>query len=55
MCSMNDVMKLSDDDKKILTDALRKTKNLPPMQGQVILNVSPELKVSTVGISFVRK
>lgn len=52
---MKEVMKLSDNDKKILTDALRKTKNLPPIQGQVTLNISPELKVSTVGISFTRK
>jgi hypothetical protein len=47
-------MKLSDEDKKVLTEALRKTNNLPPMQGKVILNISPEGKVSTVELNIVR-
>ncbi|MCK5606709.1 hypothetical protein KAR91_32705 [Candidatus Pacearchaeota archaeon] len=48
-------MKLSEEEKKILTRALKETNNLPPAQGKVILNVSPEGKVSTAEIRILRK
>ena len=52
---MNYTVKLSDEEKKLLTEALRKTNNLPPSQGKVTLNVSPEGKVSTVEIHTIRR
>jgi hypothetical protein len=52
---MKDPMKLSREEKDILTEALRKTKNLPPMQGRITLHISPELKVSAAEFNFVKK
>lgn len=48
-------MKLSDKDKDILTEALRRTKNLPPSQGKITLNVSPEGRVAAVEFNFVKR
>ena len=48
-------MKLTDADKATLTKALKDTGNLPPTQGSVTLNISPEGKVSTVEFNFVKK
>jgi hypothetical protein len=52
---LKEKMKLTDEHKRDLTDALRKTGNLPPSQGRVTLNVSPEGKVSSVEINIVRR
>jgi hypothetical protein len=48
-------MKLSSDDKDALREALKRTGNLPPAQGQVTLNISPESKVVSVEIKILRK
>lgn len=48
-------MKLSDEHKQVLRKALRDTNNLPPSQGQVILNISAEGKVGSVEIKFMKK
>lgn len=52
---MNDVMKLSDEDKRILREALKKTNNLPPAQGRVTMDISPEGKVVTVEINIKKR
>ncbi|MCK5611433.1 hypothetical protein KAR91_56710 [Candidatus Pacearchaeota archaeon] len=52
---MNDTNKMSSEDKKVLEEALRKTNNLPPAQGQVTLNISPENKVVSVEINIVKR
>lgn len=48
-------MKLTDEHKKVLTEALRDTNNLPPAQGKVTLNITPEGKVSAVEINIVKR
>ena len=48
-------MKLSDEEKKILAEVLRKTNNMPPSQGKVTLNISPEQKVVSVEIVMNRR
>jgi hypothetical protein len=48
-------MKLSDDDKKALRDVLKATNNLPPAQGRVIIDISPESKVVAVEINIKRR
>ena len=52
---MKEKMKLTDDNKKDLTEVLKKTNNLPPAQGKVTLNISPEGKVVSVEINVVRR
>ena len=52
---MNGVMKLSDEDKKILGESLKKTNNLPPAQGSVTIDISPEGKVVAVEIKIKKR
>jgi hypothetical protein len=52
---MKEEMKLTDKDKAILGKALKETNNLPPSQGKVTLNISPEGKVVTVEINVIRR
>ena len=52
---MNGTMKLSSEDKKVLEAALRKTNNLPPAQGRVTIDISPEGKVVAVEINIKKR
>jgi hypothetical protein len=52
---MKEAMKLSDNDKRVLRQALKETNNLPPAQGQVVLNISPEGNIGSVEIKIMKK
>lgn len=51
---MKEGMKLLKEEKQELTKILKKTNCLPPTQGKVILNISPEGSVSTVEVRFMK-
>lgn len=52
---MNEVMKLTERDKRTLEKALKDTDNMPVAQGKVLINITPEGKVGTVEINYTKR